>query len=301
MTKLNPEILAQFVEAVADTGSISNAARKVGISVSSAWSWLSQSRQGGDEFDVEYMGETMPLHEAVKRAQRVVGATILDNFQLRLMKGTAEISRYQGKTTYMRDPKLDLLSDQDLHDLGITTRYLLDDEGKPIPEVIHHEPSVAAVLAYLAANYPKTWGNKIEVNQRSTTASGVQVVPRLRPALATEAPAEQPIDVEPEDLTDILGPDEERAPALIEFEVTPVSEPEPPAEAVEPVEEAALPTEPASDEPMRRLSTLQLDLMARLARRSNAIRPAAGRVEADDIDTRRIGAGTPPKGATRVV
>ncbi|QOZ79922.1 hypothetical protein XH83_33805 [Bradyrhizobium sp. CCBAU 53351] len=307
MTKRSPETLAEFVEAVADTGSVANAARKVGISISSAWSWMAQSRQGQSGFDLEYMGQSMPLHEAVKQAQRVVGATILDNFQLRLLKGTQEVSRYQGKTVFKRDPKLDLLSDQDLTDLAITTRYLLDDEGNPIPEVIHHEPPVAAVISFLQATYPKTWGHKIEVSNRSTAASGVQVVPRMKPAAAINAPAEPPVDVEPKDLTDILGPDDESVPATIELEVTPAPEPGPSAEAVEPGAESASPAEPEPpSESLKPLSALQLDLMARLAQRSNATKPApvmvsSGRIEADDLDPRRNGAGTPPKGAVKVV
>lgn len=245
----------------------------------------------------------MPFFEAVRASTRSVAFEVQENFRYRLLRGTDEIARFQGKTVYKRDPALDHLSDQDLEDLGITTRYLRDANGEFIPEMIHHEPSVHGVLAFLAAEFPKQWGNKstVEINQRST---GVQVVkhqfapkPSLPPVqeVAPVAAIEPPIiDVESDDLADLLGEE----PIANHAETVPVAQPAPPV--VEPV--SAPPSQP------EKVSELTRDLLDRLARRPGAERAAPiisspiFRPEADDLDQRRIGAGSgPPPGAVKVV
>lgn len=311
MTKRSPEFFAELVAAIAETGSIAAAAKVCRCSVSAVWGWIASSAKGEPGFNVEWMGETVPLHQAVKQAQRLVSATILDNFRNRLLRGTDEIARFQGRTVYRRDPALDHLSDRDLEDLGIATRYLKDADGNFIPEMIHQEPPIQGVLALLAADFPKQFGSRqtIEVNSRS---SGVQVVKHqyaqpkplpvsvqeVAPVAAIEAPI---VDVEPEDLSDILGEPESAEPGpVVEAVAPPPAEPRTPP----PVADSVTP-QPA--EPAKALSSLQRDLLDRLARRAGADRasaimaPPIGRPEPDDVDPRRTGAGGPPPGATKVV
>lgn len=308
--KREPELLQKLVDGIAETGTIKNACRMYGVSNGAFFNWCKQSASaGGQEFMVSVGEEQMLFHEAVKTAQRQVSFEILENFRYRLLNGTHEVARFQGKTVYRRDPSLDHLSDGDLEDLGITSRYLRDANGEFIPEIIHHEPSTQATLAFLASEFPKQWGNKqtIEVNSRS---SGVQVVKYAQPkpspvpvqevvpVAAIEAPI---VDVEPEDLTDILGEPLAESGEPAPVAASPVAEPRTPPPVAEPV---TLPP----GEPAKPLSDLQRDLLDRLARRPGADRasavmtPPIGRPEPDDVDPRRTGAGSgPPPGAIKVV
>lgn len=297
MTKRGPEFFSELIAAIAETGSIAGAARVVGCSKAAVWGWLSASGRGEPGYEVEYNGETMPLHQAVKQAQRLVSFTILENFRHRLLHGTDEIARFQGKTVYRRDPALDHLSDQDLEDLGITTRYLRDANGDFIPEMIHHEPSVQGVLALLAAEFPKTWGNKstVEISSKST---GVKVVEHryskpkvpvrvevLEEATALAAPSSQVED----DLSDLLG--EESAESADD---APPINPDPVV--------AAQPAETVARPPPQPLSPLQRELLARLkagpgATRAAPVRPTGA---ADNFED-GVGAGQPKPGGVKVL
>lgn len=310
--KREPELLQKLVDGITETGTIKNACRMYGVSNGAFFNWCKQSASdGGEEFMVSVGEEQMLFHEAVKMAQRQVSFEILENFRYRLLHGTHEVARFQGKTVYMRDPSLDHLSDQDLEDLGITSRYLRDANGEFIPEIIHHEPSVQATLAFLASEFPKQWGNKstVEINQRST---GVQVVkhqyaqPKPLPApvqeVAPVAAIESPIiDVEPDDLSDILGEPLAESAEPAPVAAAPAADPRTPPPVAEPVT-------PPPAAPAKPLSDLQRDLLDRLARRPGADRasavmtPPIGRPEPDDVDPRRTGAGSgPPPGAVKVV
>lgn len=306
--KREPELLQKLIDNIQKYGTITNACRACNVSNGAFFNWCKQSAtDGGEEFTVEIGDEPMLFHEAVKMAQRQVSFEILENFRLRLLRGTDEIARFQGRMVFRRDPAADRFSDAELAELGID-RYLRDANGEFIPEMIHHEPSVQGVLAFLAAEFPKQWGNKstVEINQRST---GVQVVKHqfapkpspaplqeIAPVAAIDAPPiidVEPDDVEPDDLADILGEEPQST--------EPVTPP-PPAEPV------AAPPPPA--EPAKPLSDLQRDLLDRLARRACAgadrapavVMPNVGRPEADDLDPRRTGPGSaPPPGAIKVV
>ncbi|MET4045347.1 hypothetical protein ABIC03_007079 [Bradyrhizobium sp. RT6a] len=301
--KREPELLQKLVDGIQEYGTIKNACRACGVSKAAFFNWCKQSGSGGgEEFMVSVGEEPLLFHEAVKVAQRQVSFEILENFRYRLLHGTDEVARFQGRTVWRTDPRVAHLSDQDLTDLGITTRYLRDADGEFIPETIHHEPSVQGVLAFLAAEFPKQWGNKssVEINQRST---GVQVVshrfaskPSLPPVqeVARVAAIDAPIiDIEPDDLADLLGEEpvgEQAQPALAAKPIAPAPNAEP------------QPVQPAQ------VSELTRDLLDRLARRPGADRaapvmsPSVFRPEADDLDPRRTGAGSgPPPGAIKVV
>ncbi|OSI70870.1 hypothetical protein [Bradyrhizobium canariense] len=298
--KREPELLQKLVDGISETGTIANSCRLNGVSNGAFFNWCKLSKsEGSSEFVVAMGEEPMPFHEAVQMAQRQVSFQILENFRYRLLNGTNEVARYQGRAQYQRFAELDGWSDAEIRELGLE-RYRRDPiTGEFMPELIHHEPSTQAVLAFLASEFPKQWGNKqtIEVNSRS---QGVQVVrhpfaPKPSPVLEIAAPTmiEAPIDVEPheDDLTDILG--DASAP------VKPVTTPP----VAEPIVATAAPSEPAKP-----LSDLQRDLLDRLARRPGADRacvlgmPNVGRPEADDLDPRRTGAGfVHPLGAVKMV
>ncbi|QPF91479.1 hypothetical protein [Bradyrhizobium commune] len=298
MTKRSPEFFSELVAAIAETGSIAAAAKVCRCSTSAVWSWLASSAKGEAGFEVEWMGETVPLHVAAKQATRLVSANILDRFRHRLL-GTEEVCRFQGKTVYKRDPALDLYSDQDLEDLGITTRYLKDADGNFVEERQFVQPPVAAVLAYLAAEWPKTWSArststveikstgvqviKHEYGQAKPKASVPVEIVQEAPTLAPPSPVEVVAD---DDLADLLG--EESEPVELE----PIMQEEPtPVVAAEP--------EPVPSTPTQGLTELQRELLSRLkagpgATRSAPVRPTGG---AADHREDGIGAGQPLPGA----
>ncbi|UGX93687.1 hypothetical protein G6321_00050295 [Bradyrhizobium barranii subsp. barranii] len=297
MTKRSPEFFAELVAAIAQTGSIAAAAKACRCSVSSVWGWLSSSAKGEPGFDVDWMGETVPLHQAVKQAQRLVSAAILDRFRSRLLHGTDEVARFQGRTVFRRDPALDHLDDKSLEQLGITTRYLKDAEGNFIPEMIHHEPPVQGVLALLAAEFPKVWGAKstVEINQKS---SGVKIVrhgydqPKapVPVEVVQEAPALAPPSVD-DDLSDLLGEESEPVEPEPEAIELPVPEPQPVIQA-----------EPEPPPPTG-LTELQRELLSRLkagpgSTRSAPVRPTGG--AADNFED-GVGPGQPRPGGVKVL
>lgn len=303
--KREPELLQQLVDGIQEYGTIKNSCRACGVSNGAFFNWCKQSASdGGEGFMVSIGEEPMLFHEAVKMAQRQVSFEILENFRYRLLRGTDEVARFQGKTVYQRFGELDGWSDAEIRELGLE-RYKRDPStGEFLPELIHHEPSTQATLAFLASEFPRQWGAKqtIDVNSRST---GVQVVkhqfaPKPLPVPIQEiAPKpvqriEAPIDVEPDDLSDILG------------DVTESAEP------VRPATQSADPAtppraEPVPPQPPKPLNDLTRDLLTRLAQRPGANRatmamPPVGRPEPDDSDPRRTGAGTtPPPGAIKMV
>lgn len=300
MTKRSPEFFAELVVATAETGSIAAAAKVCRCSTSAVWGWLSASAKGEPGFDVEWMGETMPLHQAVKQAQRLVSATVLDNFRHRLLHGTDEPAKFQGRQVYKRDPALDHLSDQDLDDLGITTRYLRRPDGSFIEETIHHEPPIQGVLALLAAEFPKVWGAKstMEINQKS---SGVKVIrheygqPKPKAPVSVEivqeVPALAPPSLDDDDLSDLLGDSEpiEPEPEAIEL-------PEPEPQPVMQEESEQIP-------PQQGLTELQRELLSRLkagpgATRSAPVRPTGAAV--DNFED-GVGPGQPRPGGVKVL
>lgn len=312
MVRRDTKLLQALVDGIQSHGTIANSCRMHGVSNGAFFNWAKLSKlEGGEEFMVLIGDEPMLFHEAIQMAQRQVSFEILENFRYRLLHGTHEVARFQGKTVYRRDPSLDHLSDKDLEDLAITSRYLRDANGEFIPEIIHHEPSVQATLAFLASEFPKQWGNKstVEINQRST---GVQVVKHqyaqpkplpvpvqeVAPVAAIEAPI---IDVEPDDLSDILGEPLTEAAEPAPVAAPPVAEPRMPPPVAEPVA-------PPPAAPAKPLSDLSRDLLDRLARRpggdraSAVMAPPVFRPEPDDLDPRRTGAGSgPPPGAIKVV
>lgn len=309
--KRDPELLQKLIDGIQEYGTIKSACRASGVSNGSFFSWCKLSAsEGGEEFVVSVGEEPMLFHEAVRTAQRSVSFEILESYRYRMLHGTDEVARFQGKTVYQRFPELDGWSDDEIREVGLE-RYKRDPlTGEFMPELIHHEPVMQGVLALLAAEFGKLYGNKqtIEVSSRSTGVrvvkhqfapkpplAGVQDIGPALPIAAIGAPvdleATDLCDLEPDDLSDVLG----EAPLSAE----PVTPPPPaqPAVATRPPAQTAKP-----------LSDLQRDLLDRLARRPGAARasavvmPNVGKPEADDLDPRRTGAGSaPPPYAIKMV
>lgn len=165
-----------------------------GISVSTLKYWLVKSEKGrvGDGFDLTIDDRKGRFHEFWQDAIDAGVQMVEDGFKDRALNGYYETLSDKGRVQYQYD--------KDLVALGYTgpDAYLLDEEGNPIPERIHHQdPDV--MLAVLKAFRRDRYGvhDKLDVTHRG----GVMVV--TAPALTSKEledrerrQAEEPIEVE---------------------------------------------------------------------------------------------------------
>src|SRR5258708_30981312 len=98
MTKRNVETLTAVCDLIA-AGCLSQAeaARRCDISVSSYWSFISQSQKGNPDFIITYCEESMPFHEAIRLARKVALHDVLGRYEQRMHEGTREKVFFQGR------------------------------------------------------------------------------------------------------------------------------------------------------------------------------------------------------------
>jgi hypothetical protein len=80
------------------------------------------------------------------------------------LHGFDEPQVFQGKMCWKEDPKLAGLSDDELAQLGRSDRYERNADGSLIPLTVRRKPSDQLVLKMLAAHFPRTYGERVEVN-----------------------------------------------------------------------------------------------------------------------------------------
>src|SRR5258708_3431694 len=146
--KRSPELLTQIAECIADDTSFANVCRRVGISVSSFWSFVAQSKAGHPGFILpSFRGkESIPFHEAIKLSRKMAIASVVANAESRALHGHREPVFFQGKPTWVEDESLSHLTDEDLVTFGIPDRYLRID-GKRVQHTMHVQPPVSLALA----------------------------------------------------------------------------------------------------------------------------------------------------------
>lgn len=199
--KNSPERMEYLCRRIELFPNVSQAVAFAGISVSTLKYWLAKSEKGrpGDGFDLELDDRKGRFHEHWREALDSGVQLVEDSFVDRALNGYYETLSDKGRVQYQYD--------KDLINLGLTgpDAYLLDEEGRPIPERIHlQDPDV--MQAVLKAFRRDRWGqhDKLDVTHRG----GVMVV--TAPALSskeleerekrhTEAPIEVEFrEVEPE-------------------------------------------------------------------------------------------------------
>jgi hypothetical protein len=79
------------------------------------------------------------------------------------LNGFDEVQVFQGKICWKEDPKLAGLSDDDLARLGRTDRYERNPDGSLVPLTVRRKPSDQLVLKMLSAHFPKTYGERVEL------------------------------------------------------------------------------------------------------------------------------------------
>lgn len=171
--KNSPARLKAILKHIINMPVTSDACMLAGISVSTLKYWLQKSSEGleGDGFDVVFnegqeTEEKIRFHDAWDEAM-IAGVERLEKAAITRAMGYKEPLTFQGRVIYKQDPILLAL--------GMTgmDAYLLDDDGKPVPEtVLKQDPDL--MMFILKARKPETYGNKqqIDVNHRG----GVLVV-----------------------------------------------------------------------------------------------------------------------------
>lgn len=180
---------------------ITHACAFAGITYGTLRYWLERSAKGrvGDGFDLTLDEVTKRFHEHWEDSIDAGTQMVEDAFKERALHGYYETLSDKGRVQYQYD--------KDLLAIGLVgpDAYLLDEDGKPIPERIHHQdPDVmqAVLKAFRRDRYGQH--DKLDVTHRG----GVMVV--TAPALTskeledrekrhTEAPIEVEFrEVEPE-------------------------------------------------------------------------------------------------------
>lgn len=201
--KNSPERMTLLLNKLAEWPNVTKAVAFSGIVYSTLKYWLKKSATGqpGDGFDLEYANERKRFHEHYEDVLDGGVQRVDDAYMARALEGYYETLHHQGRVAYQYD--------QTLIDLGMSgpEAYLLDDNGKPVPESVHHQdPEV--MLSVLKAWRREKYGqhDQLDVLHRG----GVMVV---------TAPAKSSAELEQRERAG-LG-----APVDVEFvEVVPTDE-----------------------------------------------------------------------------
>lgn len=167
--KSNPERLTKLLDRLVAFPHVIKACEFTGLSYTSLRYYLAKSETGapGDGFDLTYGEETKRFHLHYADALDSGIQMVEDEYKQRALKGYYEILSDKGRVIYQIDPEL--------AGLGLTgpDAYLLDEDGKPIPERIQHQdPEV--MLAVLRAWRRDRWGQSEKLDV--TVRGGVMVV-----------------------------------------------------------------------------------------------------------------------------
>ncbi len=151
--KSSPERMRLFLDKLTEWPNVSKAALLSGVTYQSIRYWLKKSATGqpGDGFDLQYADELKRFHEHYEDARDGGIQKVEDAYIERAVAGYYETLHHQGQVKYQFD--------EDLIALGETgpDAYLRDENGKPVPERIHHQdPEV--MLAVLKAWRRDTYG-----------------------------------------------------------------------------------------------------------------------------------------------
>lgn len=178
-----PQILIDLADAYASTLSHTGAFEKCGVSKPTYWRFLAESKKGEDpSYMIDYLGEVLPFHEAIRRARILGGIHEIEaRFLKRARDGHEAPIFYKGEPSWVMAHDLPLSDPRyvplDCPDDMLELLYGARDRfaRHPVTEAKIQrteliQPPVAAVQAVLAANLPRVYGahQTIDVNQHNT-------------------------------------------------------------------------------------------------------------------------------------
>jgi hypothetical protein len=161
------------------------ACEKMKVRESTGYRWLLRSKASDPEFSFTWL-DTTPVwfHDAVKQAQTMYYNSLIQTVEHYALYGRTRETRFKGRTVYKTNPEYDLLSDEQLLERGITSRYLRDPITLDfIPEVEHVDAPVQLQLAVLQARAPRIYSTKVSHSHEVTRNLGVTIIqpPKIAP------------------------------------------------------------------------------------------------------------------------
>jgi hypothetical protein len=188
---------------------------KVKVHETTGYRWLRRSQQGDPSYQFVWLDDApVFFHVAVAQAQAMYYHSVIQQAEHYAFFGRTRETRFKGERVYRRDPELDLFTDEQLLERGITSRYLRDElTGEPIPETEHHDAPVQLQLAVLQARAPKIYSTKISHEVSSRVSLGVTVV--QPPKVAPPVTVVQPPAIEPP--RDVIEGEYTEAPPKLDF------------------------------------------------------------------------------------
>ena len=178
MTKRIHDLLRDLLDELTVTPVYTAASARCGISTKSLWRYIraSQEEDDPDSYRLVWCEVEDWFHNHLKYAMRMSALMIEATARQHAVHGFDEVQTFQGKICWREDPKLAALSDEELARRGYADRYERNPDGSLIPLTVRRKPSDQLVLKMLASHFPRTYGDKVDVNHRH---SGIIAVARL--------------------------------------------------------------------------------------------------------------------------
>jgi hypothetical protein len=172
------EALTKILDSQCSNASFSIAAARAGVSVTSLNRWRNMSANGDPAFILEWMGQEAQFSSHLALARLQFMASMEAAALNRAHFGTTEKVFYQGRPSWVLDPRYEGWSDERLADnlLDNEDRFIHDEVTHArVQHVIEHAPPVELQKAALSA-YAKRWQPATHVDVNQTVALGVTMV-----------------------------------------------------------------------------------------------------------------------------
>lgn len=192
--KRTPETLIAICDTIA-SGILSYAAacRVNNVSSRAFWGWIKASQGGDEDYLIEYLGEQIQFSKAINAARRIALHEIRASFEQRCLMGHDEIQTYMGEITWQKDRRCVGIDDPDIREMLGYQRdgFLRNEAGEVVPNVVHRQAPVAAVLRVIEAAFPVEYrpGTNNTVAISGSAVVGVQMMrPSNKPPVIPPAP-----------------------------------------------------------------------------------------------------------------
>lgn len=166
--RLSAETLELFIETLACTGKVTEAAARVGISTNTASTWRNRSKKNPKDTRYQVgdpLGEDpiIPFHEAWDQAVEA-STHIVESSMVELATGYLEPVMFQGRQMYVLDHSAPPIVDKDWETGEVTIRqpYKLDANGDPVPLMVR-KLNVTAQQNFLRARH-KDYKDKVDID-----------------------------------------------------------------------------------------------------------------------------------------
>jgi hypothetical protein len=165
--KLSPEIMRIVLNSLRKYPVLWHAASKGGIHRKTLEYWLKRSAAGDDGYDIKWQGLTQRFHQHCESAIDQAHQNLKDEWLRRAIDGYEKVLTHRGRVVYKID--------QELVGLGLQgpDAYLMDENGKPVPETVHKEDTKAQ-LHVLKEHRPDRWGKRPKID--AAREGGVLVI-----------------------------------------------------------------------------------------------------------------------------